>query len=99
MPKPEHVPRLWCSFYLRKRQSAFQLVPMLIGKGGCNTRRIADLTNTHVRLRGKGSGHREYPRGREAPIPLMLVVSTEAENREGFKQAVHMSVELLQLID
>jgi len=97
--RQQMLPRLWCSFYLRMKHPSFDLVPMLIGKGGCNTRRIADLTGTKVRVRGKGSGHKEFPTSREAPTPLMLVVATEAENPHGFKQAVQMSVELLQNIE
>jgi len=93
------APRLWCSFYLKMKHPTFELVPMLIGRGGCNTKGIADVTKAKVRVRGKGSGHLEFPTNQEAPTPLMLVVATENENKDGFNQAIQMTIELLRTIE
>lgn len=93
-------PRLWCCFYLRMVDArGFDLVPMIIGRKGCNTRGIAELTGAKIRVRGKGSGHLEMNSGREAPTPLMLVVAAEANNRLGFHLAVQKSAELLRSVE
>ena len=52
-------PRLWCHIFLNKRHDDFDLVPILIGRGGKNTQEISDLTQSKVRARGRGSGHKE----------------------------------------
>eukprot|EP00927_Polykrikos_kofoidii_P034375 TRINITY_DN29179_c0_g1_i1.p1 TRINITY_DN29179_c0_g1~~TRINITY_DN29179_c0_g1_i1.p1 ORF type:complete len:457 (+),score=63.88 TRINITY_DN29179_c0_g1_i1:175-1545(+) len=98
----KHVPpRLWCSFYLHMQHPGlgFDVVPILIGRNGCNTSRIARETKTKVRVRGRGSGHREHGTNKEAPAPLMLVVAAEAGNRAGFSSAVKLSLELLSYVE
>mmetsp|Transcript_46660 Transcript_46660/g.107822 ORF Transcript_46660/g.107822 Transcript_46660/m.107822 type:complete len:458 (+) Transcript_46660:49-1422(+) len=92
-------PRRMCCFYLRIRHATFDLVPMIIGRGGCNTRNIADQTGAKIRVRGKGSGHLEAATRREAPTPLMLVVATEADNSDGFFKAIELSVQLLRRVE
>lgn len=92
-------PRRWCCFYLRMEAQGFDLVPMLIGRGGSNTRLIFELTGAKVRVRGQGSGHLEVISRQEAPTPLMLVVAAEAENQEGFFMAVERCVLLLKQIE
>jgi len=92
--------RRWCSFYLRMGDvKDFDLVPMIIGRQGRNTRKIADETGTKVRVRGKGSGHREVTTNEEAPTPLMLVVAAESDNSDGFYQAVGMANRLLRSME
>lgn len=93
-------PRRWCCFYLRMGDApGFDLVPMIIGRQGRNTRSIAEQTGAKVRVRGHGSGHLELSSGREAPAPLMLVVATESENRRGFHLAVDRAAELLRQVE
>lgn len=76
----------------------FALVPIIIGRGGENTRRIAKATSSKIRVRGRGSGHKEA-NGREAPTPLMLAVTAEADNVAGFQDAVVQSIELLRYVE
>jgi hypothetical protein len=49
-----------------------------------------------VRLRGRGSGHLEG--GREAPVPLMLVVTCSG-SVSTFRTAVEMAVEVLRRVE
>jgi hypothetical protein len=76
----------------------FALVPIVIGRGGENTRRIAEATGSKIRIRGRGSGHKEA-NGKEAPTPLMLAVTAEADNIEGFQDAVVQSINLLRGVE
>lgn len=93
-------PRRWCCFYLRMADVPdFDLVPMIIGRGGRNTRDIAAAADAKVRVRGQGSGHLEVTTRREAPTPLMLVVATESDNRSGFHLAVRMATDLLRSVE
>lgn len=91
-------PRLWCCFYLRMRQASFDLVPIVIGRGGCNTRQIAERTGAKVRVRGKGSGHREVS-GKEAATPLMVAVTAEPNANRGFLDAVEQTSQLLHSVE
>ena len=52
-------PRLWCQLLLHKQHPGFDLIPMLIGRGGCNMRDIHVATKAKVRIRGRGSGYFE----------------------------------------
>ncbi|CAK9033630.1 unnamed protein product [Durusdinium trenchii] len=89
--------RRWCCINIRMHfDRTFHPVRMIIGKGGDNTRRIALLTGAKVRVRGRGSGHLEPATGQEAPTPLMVVVSSDSENTEGYFAALSMSIELLE---
>lgn len=61
------------------RHADFDLVPRLIGRGGSHMREIAQACGGKVRIRGRGSGHKEQQkRGRpaeEADVPLQIVLS------------------------
>lgn len=81
------------------KHPTFDLVPMIIGRGGCNVRGISDPTNTKIRLRGQGSGHMELPSGKEAPAPLMVVVSSDGDNDTGFREGVRLTIEMLHVVE
>jgi hypothetical protein len=51
---------------------------MLIGRGGENTKTVNARTGAKVRIRGKGSGHREVRELKEAPVPLMVAITSDA---------------------
>jgi len=74
-------------------ETGFDLVKKLIGKGGCNTRKIFEATQTKIRVRGKGSGHKER-NGREAPVPLMIALAADQISSD-FQTAFHMTMALL----
>ncbi|CAK0821896.1 unnamed protein product [Prorocentrum cordatum] len=63
----------------RDSHADFELVPRLIGRGGCNVRAIAAACEGKVRVRGRGSGHREEAREggppAEADVPLQIALS------------------------
>jgi len=90
--------RLWVHIYLHMQAPDFDLVPMLIGRGGCNMRKIADRTRAKVRIRGRGSGHLEADNQQEAPTPLMVAVTTDHQDAGGFKEAVRMTLHELQTV-
>ena len=87
--------RLWVHIFLHKRHDDFDLVPMLIGRGGRNMRDIYQTTNAKLRIRGRGSGHLEVDGKKEAPVPLMVAVTANKAEVEGFRQAVNMVVSRL----
>ena len=89
---PAFGPRLWCHIFLNKRHDDFDLVPMLIGRGGKNTRDIYDITGAKIRIRGRGSNHKEIEGIREAPVPLMVAVTSDGANASKFSQAVDMMI-------
>lgn len=90
--------RLWVHIYLHMQVAGFDLVPMTIGRGGCNMRKIAEKTGAKLRIRGQGSGHLEIDGRREAPVPLMLAVTVDRGDRAGFKEAVKMALEELETV-
>ena len=97
---PRAPARRWCCFKIKMHQDrTFHPVRMMIGKGGDNTRRIALQTGAKVRIRGRGSGHIEPATGEEAPTPLMMVVSSDFDNTDGYFAALDMSLELLQEVE
>jgi len=91
--------RLWAHIYLHMQTPGFDLVPMLIGRGGQNMRKIADATNAKVRVRGRGSGHLEIEGKREAPTPLMVAVTTEKKDMAGFRQSIDMTLAELRIVE
>ena len=92
--------RRWCCFKIKMQfDRSFHPVRMIIGKKGDNTRRIAMQTGAKVRIRGRGSGHIEPATGEEAPTPLMMVVSADFDNTEGYFVALDMSLQLLQEVE
>lgn len=87
--------RLWAHIFLHKRHADFDLVPMLIGRGGRNMRDIYTATQAKLRIRGRGSGHLEVDGKKEAPVPLMVAVTANKMDADGFRKAVDMTVDRL----
>ncbi|CAK0886378.1 unnamed protein product [Prorocentrum cordatum] len=90
---PRPVLRLRLHILLHMKVSGFDLIPRLIGHGGCNTRSISTATGAKVRIRGRGSGHFEGKLQREAPTPLMVAVTAGGGEAAGFVQAVRMTLQ------
>ena len=89
--------RLWTHIFLHKRHPDFDLVPRLIGKGGGNMQDIyKKIRGTKLRIRGRGSGYLEVDGKTEAPVPLMLAVTSDKTDPCGFRKVLEM-VELLLL--
>jgi len=97
--KKKTVSKIWCHFFLDPTmlRHGFDVNKKVIGHGGANTKRIFEKTGAKIRLRGRGSGHNEGERG-EAPVPLMLAVTSETRNHENFLYALEMSAQLLQTV-
>lgn len=97
--KKKNVSKVWSHFYLEPTmlRSGFDVNKKIIGHGGANTKRIFEKTGAKIRLRGRGSGHNEGERG-EAPVPLMLAVTSDTRNQENFLQACELSSQLLQTV-
>ena len=74
------------------RHPDFDLVPMLIGRGGRNMRDIYVSTNAKLRIRGRGSGHLEIDGRKEAPVPLMVAVTSMKNDPEGFRKAIEQAL-------
>lgn len=91
--------RLRCNLYLNEdmQRPGFDLNKKILGHGGQGTKRIYDATGAKIRLRGHGSGHIEG--GREAPVHLMLAVTTEQGEVDGFRMAFEMASELLRDVE
>lgn len=89
-----------CAFVFRiSEQEArdFQLVPHLIGRGGCRLRSIAKACKGKIRIRGRGSGHVEGPKGEEANIPLQVVLS--CASAEDYLLGCHLLGEVLDRME
>lgn len=88
--------RHWVHIFLHKRHADFDLVPMLIGRGGRNMTDIFTATNAKLRIRGRGSGHLEVEmvngQKREAPVPLMVAVTADKSDAVGICRAVDMII-------
>lgn len=97
--KKKNVSKVWSHFYLEPTmlRSGFDVNKKIIGHGGANTKRIYEKTGAKIRLRGRGSGHNEGERG-EAPVPLMLAVTSDTRNQENFLHACELSSQLLQTV-
>jgi hypothetical protein len=89
--------RLWCHLYLNPvmLEPGFDLVKKIIGKEGCNTRSIFDCTRTKVRVRGRGSGHKERRSAEEANVHLMVALAAERGNSDDFRRAFQKAVTLI----
>eukprot|EP00930_Biecheleria_cincta_P072075 TRINITY_DN59515_c0_g1_i1.p1 TRINITY_DN59515_c0_g1~~TRINITY_DN59515_c0_g1_i1.p1 ORF type:complete len:457 (+),score=80.84 TRINITY_DN59515_c0_g1_i1:63-1433(+) len=94
--KTRCVAKIWCHFYLDEEmtRNGFELNKKVIGHGGVNTRSIYQQTDAKVRLRGRGSGHLEADH-REAPVHLMLAVTSIEGQEASFLKALRMSAALL----
>ena len=111
-PKDRDRCRTWCHIIIRDpdldiRQHGnvpFRLVPMLIGQGGVHMRRIHIATGAKLRIRGRGSGHKEHLDAKgllvEAPVPLMLAITiaTAPGHTKKFRDAVNSAICLLDEI-
>lgn len=97
--KKRQQPKTWCYFFIDPVmcRPGFQLSKKVIGHGGNNTRRIFEQTAAKIRLRGQGSGHQEAS-GREAPVHLMLAVTSDIGQKMSFLAALQMSAELLEQV-
>mmetsp|Transcript_84737 Transcript_84737/g.197041 ORF Transcript_84737/g.197041 Transcript_84737/m.197041 type:complete len:310 (-) Transcript_84737:80-1009(-) len=93
---PKQKARLWCHIFLHKGHPDFDLVPMLIGRGGRNMREIFLKTHAKIRVRGRGSGHFEVDNKKEAPVPLMVAVTSNKTESDDFKKAVEMTLSRLK---
>eukprot|EP00928_Gymnodinium_smaydae_P092275 TRINITY_DN7610_c4_g1_i1.p1 TRINITY_DN7610_c4_g1~~TRINITY_DN7610_c4_g1_i1.p1 ORF type:complete len:645 (+),score=109.54 TRINITY_DN7610_c4_g1_i1:169-1935(+) len=98
-PRNKRPLRLWIHIHLHMKRPGFDLVPMLIGRGGQNVRKIADRTGAKIRVRGRGSGHKEINGKFEAPTPLMVAVTTELKDAAGFRMAVQMTLDELRQVE
>eukprot|EP00928_Gymnodinium_smaydae_P029957 TRINITY_DN22410_c0_g1_i1.p1 TRINITY_DN22410_c0_g1~~TRINITY_DN22410_c0_g1_i1.p1 ORF type:complete len:594 (-),score=100.77 TRINITY_DN22410_c0_g1_i1:258-2039(-) len=98
-PRGKRPLRLWAHIYLHMQRPGFDLVPMLIGRGGQNLRKIADQTGAKLRVRGRGSGHLEVDGKYEAPTPLMVAVTTELKDRDGFRSAIELTLQELRGVE
>lgn len=97
--------RLWCHFYLdeamvaqQSKELGFDLAKRLIGRGGENTKPIFMATGAKIRVRGRGSNQREGQFRREAPVHLMVAVSTERGKNQEFREAFSMTTQLLESV-
>ena len=84
--------RLWAHIILHKRHANFDLVPILIGRRGRNMRDIYETTWAKLRVRGRGSGHLELVGNKmaEAPVPLMVAVTTHHTDDRSFRTALEL---------
>jgi len=91
--------KIWCHIFLDDSMiwNGFDLNKKLIGHGGSGTRKIFEATDAKVRLRGRGSGHIEAGRY-EAPVHLMLAVTSEIGQEDNFLVAMQMAAEHLQQV-
>lgn len=94
--KKQRITKIWCHFYLDEEmtKNGFDLNKKVIGHGGIHTRSIYQQTDAKLRLRGRGSGHLETDH-REAPVHLMLAVTSIEGQEASFLKALHMSAALL----
>ena len=89
---------LWCHVFLDKRVPEFDLLPKLIGEDGCNMREIFEATKARLRVRGRGSGNLEVDDATEAPVPLMVAVTSEGVDQALFITAVEMTISRLRVV-
>ena len=94
--------RLWCHIYIHcsKNLPSSTIVPGIIGRNGCNMKKIHEKTGAKLRIRGQGSGHLEGRLQKEAQAPLMIAVTAD-RHRDGehFREAVCMLLSHLQTIE
>jgi len=98
-PRPKGELRLAVHIHINMEAPTFNPVGFLIGKGGCNMKRIVQNTGAHLRVRGKGSGYLEVKGLHEAQTPLMIAVTGSAADPQSFKRAVSMTLEQLSFVE
>jgi len=74
----------------------FRVVRKLLGPHGQHVKAIAEASGTKLRLRGKGSGFLEGPEKAESSDPLMLCISTQPGDLEGYEIAKRSVSELME---
>jgi len=94
MPRRGALSRLHCNMYLIL-ENPNKSIPRIIGQGGAHVRMIAEATHSKIRVRGRGSGHRETD-GREASVPLMISISAAGTEAGNFATAVSSVIQLLE---
>jgi len=97
-PSVSDATRYWCCFHLSQAYTGLGVVPCIIGRKGTNTKRIFEMTGAKIRVRGRGSGHKEATTGLEAPAGLMVTVSSNSNDWNGFVAAVKETAQLLELV-
>ena len=97
-PYYKHPARHWAHIFLFKRHVSFDLVPMLIGRFGNNLGDIWRQTGAKLRVRGRGSGHLEVGGTHEAPVPLMLAVTSNKLSNEDFRIANERALRVLEAV-
>jgi hypothetical protein len=80
---------------LLRKPPDFDLVPMLIGVKGTNTKAIFQETGAKLRIRGRGSKYLEVDGVREAPVPLMIAITHEKTCMVEFHRAVELTITVL----
>ncbi|KAF4658714.1 hypothetical protein FOL47_007869 [Perkinsus chesapeaki] len=74
----------------------FQVARRIIGQKGSNMKKIVNVSNAKLRLRGQGSGYLEGAGRTESPDPLHLCIS--CLTRDGYDKAVAETASLLKKI-
>lgn len=92
--------KLWCHLYMGEQMllDGFDLVPMIIGRGGMNLRNIFEKTGVKIRVRGRGSGHHERDSSKEADAHLMIALSADNGKAQVFEQAFRDVVEVVRMV-
>jgi len=89
--------KLQCQFTVGiEDDSKFRVVKRIIGNGGENMKRIAELSGAKLRLRGRGSKFLEGPEQQESTDGLMLCLSSQ--DKAGYEHAKELVTELLKNI-
>jgi len=89
--------KLQCQFTVGiEDDSKFRVVKRIIGNGGENMKRIAELSGAKLRLRGRGSKFLEGPEQQESTDGLMLCLSSQ--DKIGYEHAKDLVSELLKNI-
>eukprot|EP00403_Amphidinium_massartii_P045936 CAMPEP_0178466972 /NCGR_PEP_ID=MMETSP0689_2-20121128/52177_1 /TAXON_ID=160604 /ORGANISM="Amphidinium massartii, Strain CS-259" /LENGTH=503 /DNA_ID=CAMNT_0020094009 /DNA_START=1 /DNA_END=1517 /DNA_ORIENTATION=+ len=84
-----------CQFYIGiEEEPDFSVVRKVLGRHGCNMKRIAEETGSKLRLRGRGSGFKEGLEYKESSDPLMLCIS--APDTAAYARAKELMTELLE---
>jgi len=94
-PGKQREKRFSCHFLVHMEDAGFGVVSKLIGHHGKNMRKIAQVADAKVRVRGRGSGHIEA-NGVEADVPMMIALTTARSNEGGFRKAFAMTLDLLR---
>jgi hypothetical protein len=60
---------------------------------------IFKRTGAKIRVRGRGSGHMEVDGIREAPVPLMVAITSDGTDAENFELAVKLTIQKLDEVN